>query len=55
MQSPMHKKLIDIPLLSAAEKSWLDSYHAEVFEKVSPLLKNDARALAWLERECSPL
>ncbi|KAK7683444.1 hypothetical protein QCA50_013276 [Cerrena zonata] len=53
--SPMHKKLIDVSLLSAAETSWLNSYHAEVFKKVSPLLKNDARALAWLERECSSL
>ncbi|CAL1708592.1 unnamed protein product [Somion occarium] len=53
--SPIHKKLIDASLLTAAERSWLDAYHAEVLDKVSPLLKNDTRALAWLERECSPL
>ncbi|KAI0075951.1 Creatinase/aminopeptidase [Panus rudis PR-1116 ss-1] len=52
---PIHKNLVDASLLSAAEREWLDAYHAEVFEKVSPLLKNDARALAWLKRETSPL
>ncbi|KAF8156834.1 Creatinase/aminopeptidase [Crassisporium funariophilum] len=52
---PIHKKLIDTKLLTAEERIWLDKYHAETWEKVSPLLKNDQRALEWLERECSPL
>ena len=52
---PMHKSLIDISLLEASEKAWLDSYHQEVFEKVSPLLVHDTRALEWLKRETSPL
>lgn len=51
----MHKNLIDINLLEPSEKAWVNSYHREVFEKVSPLLANDARALEWLERETSPL
>ena len=37
------------------EKSWLNAYHAEVSEKISPLLAGDKRALEWLQRECSPL
>ncbi|KAF7797111.1 hypothetical protein EIP86_008303 [Pleurotus ostreatoroseus] len=53
--SPMHKNLIDVSLLSASERAWVDSYHAEVWEKVSPLLQSDSRALSWLKRECSPL
>ncbi|KAF8906752.1 Creatinase/aminopeptidase [Gymnopilus junonius] len=53
--SPIQKKLVDTSLLSGQEKKWLDSYHQETFEKVSPLLKNDLRALEWLRRECSPL
>lgn len=52
---PIHKKLVDVTVLTADEKKWLDTYHAEVFEKVSPLVKNDSRAFAWLMRECSPL
>jgi len=52
---PMHKKLIDVKLLSEDEKRWVDDYHDETWKKVSPLLKNDTRALEWLKRECAPL
>ncbi|KDQ60006.1 hypothetical protein JAAARDRAFT_711428 [Jaapia argillacea MUCL 33604] len=52
---PIHKKLIDTELLTAQEKTWLNNYHAETWEKVSPLLQNDTRALEWLKRECAPL
>ncbi|KDR68377.1 hypothetical protein GALMADRAFT_257027 [Galerina marginata CBS 339.88] len=52
---PIQKKLIDTTLLTEQEKKWLNSYHAETFEKVSPLLKNDTKTLEWLRRECSPL
>ncbi|KAH7924378.1 Creatinase/aminopeptidase [Leucogyrophana mollusca] len=51
---PIQKKLIDFSILSVEERNWLNAYHAETLEKVSPLLSNDPRALAWLERECSP-
>ena len=54
-QCPMSKKLIDAELLAVAERAWLDSYHAEVLEKLSPLIQHDERALEWLKRECSPL
>ncbi|KAF9003307.1 Creatinase/aminopeptidase [Cyathus striatus] len=52
---PIHKKLVDVKLLSGEERKWLDQYHAETWEKVSPLLKDDPRALEWLKRETSPL
>ncbi|KAG2741334.1 Creatinase/aminopeptidase [Suillus brevipes Sb2] len=52
---PIQTKLIDFSLLTAQEKEWLNSYHAETLEKVGPLLRNDLRALRWLERECSPV
>jgi len=52
---PIHKKLIDTSLLDNEEKKWVNDYHAEVWEKVSPLLQHDKRALDWLKRETSPL
>ena len=51
----MHKTLIDVSLLTKSGRAWIDGYHAEVLEKVSPYLKGDARALAWLTKECAPL
>ncbi|KAF8804633.1 Creatinase/aminopeptidase [Phlegmacium glaucopus] len=51
----MQTKLVDVTLLSEAEKIWLNEYHAETWEKVSPLLANDLKALEWLKRECAPL
>lgn len=54
-QCPIHKKLVDAELLTVQEREWLDAYHKEVWEKVSPLLKGDSKTLEWLERECSPL
>ncbi|KAI9061629.1 Creatinase/aminopeptidase [Trametes sanguinea] len=52
---PMGKNLVDASLLSEKERAWLNAYHAEVLEKVSPLVAQDERALGWLQRECSPL
>lgn len=52
---PMGRNLIDVSLLSVEERLWVDAYHKEILEKVSPLLEGDARARAWLERECAPL
>jgi len=52
---PIQKKLVDTTLLTAEERKWLNDYHANTWSKVSPLLKNDDRALKWLERECAPL
>jgi len=52
---PIHKNLVDTSLLTDSERTWLNQYHATVLSKVSPLLQNDPRALAWLQRECSPL
>jgi len=52
---PIQTKLVDVTLMSEGEKVWLNKYHADTWEKVSPLLKNDVRALEWLKRECAPL
>ena len=43
-------------LLSAEEVAWLDAYHRDVFDRVSPLLPNDSPAvLEWLRDATSPL
>ncbi|KAK2465569.1 hypothetical protein APHAL10511_002461 [Amanita phalloides] len=52
---PIQKKLVDVALLTAEEKKWLNDYHVEIWEKASPHLQHDHRALDWLKRECSPL
>ncbi|CDO71158.1 hypothetical protein BN946_scf184845.g28 [Trametes cinnabarina] len=52
---PMGKNLVDAALLSEKERTWLNAYHAEVLEKLSPLVEKDERALRWLQRECAPL
>ena len=31
------------------EKKWLNAYHKEVREKLAPYLKDDFKALKWLE------
>jgi Xaa-Pro aminopeptidase len=51
----MHKKLIDMELLSVDEKKWVNEYHSKVWDKVSPFLQHDKRALEWLRRETAPL
>jgi len=52
---PYGQSLVDLSLLSVDERAWVDAYHKEVWEKVSPFLEGDARAKAWLHRECAPL
>ncbi|KAK4273461.1 hypothetical protein QN277_021858 [Acacia crassicarpa] len=44
---PIQIKLVDLSLLSAAEVDWLNSYHSQVWEKVSPLLDGSARQWLW--------
>ncbi|CEL58929.1 X-Pro aminopeptidase [Rhizoctonia solani AG-1 IB] len=54
---PIQTKLVDRSLLNVTEIEWLNNYHAEVLEKVGPELAKvgDARAQAWLERECAKI
>jgi Xaa-Pro aminopeptidase len=53
---PIQPSLVDLSLLTVDEKKWLNEYHAEVEAKVGPLLEGkDARALAWLKRQCQAI
>ncbi|MDB5369876.1 MAG: X-Pro aminopeptidase [Roseomonas sp.] len=51
--APYDRRLIDLPLLTPAERAWIDAYHARVLAEVGPQL--DAGTAAWLARACAPL
>ncbi|MCL6250163.1 aminopeptidase P family protein [Altererythrobacter sp. KTW20L] len=51
--APIDRKLVDRPLLSAAEIDWWNTYHARVLDVVGPQLDGEDRA--WLEQACAPL
>jgi Xaa-Pro aminopeptidase len=41
--------LIDVELLSNADKAYINSYHKRVWETMGPVLKDDKESLEWLE------
>ncbi len=43
---PFDKKLIDISMLTKAEREWIDAYHHKVWEALSPLVGPDV--VEWL-------
>ena len=51
--APFDRRLIDLALLSPAEREWLDAYHARVLAEVGPNLPDAARL--WLERATKSL
>ena len=51
--APFDRALIDPALLGAAERDWLDAYHARVLAEVGPLLEEPVRA--WLAAACAPI
>ncbi len=51
--APLDRRLIDVALLSDAERAYVDAYHAETLAKVGPLLDGDA--LDWLKVQAEPL
>ena len=50
---PLDKRLIDKYLLSQEECAWLNNYHRQVFERISPLLNETEKK--WLSNACAPL
>ncbi|WP_413867176.1 aminopeptidase P family protein [Albidovulum sp.] len=50
---PIDRRLVDPDLLTAAERDWLDAYHAEVAARIGPRVSAGARA--WLDRATRPL
>jgi Xaa-Pro aminopeptidase len=51
---PIQKKMINKDLLSPAEVQWLNEYHKEVREKVSPYVRTE-EVKKWLEESTSEL
>jgi len=47
------RDLIDLDLLSIEEKDWINTYHAGVYEKLSPDLEKDVAS--WLREKTRPL
>lgn len=49
---PIGINLIEVELLTEAEKEWLNAYHKHCFSTLKPELEKigDARAIAWLEK-----
>lgn len=50
---PIDTRLIDIDLLSAEERDWLNSYHARVLAEIGPKVEGDVRS--WLENATKPI
>ena len=51
--APYERRLIVPAMLTAAERDWVDAYHARVAREVTPTL--DAATAAWLHEACAPL
>ncbi|MFO1189152.1 MAG: aminopeptidase P family protein [Alphaproteobacteria bacterium] len=51
--APIERALIEPTLLSAAERAWLDAYHARVRAEIGPLV--DAETAAWLDAATAPI
>jgi Xaa-Pro aminopeptidase len=44
---PIDTRCLDVSLLNEEERTWLNDYHAQVRERLSPML--EAQALRWLQ------
>ena len=52
-KAPIDRRLIDPAQLNTAEAAWLDAYHADVRETLSPLV--DGETARWLEQATRPI
>ena len=51
---PFNRQLIDVAMLTSREQVWVDDYHRQVCDRVSPILDDDG-VIAWLELATKPL
>lgn len=50
---PIETALVDLALLNAAERNWLNDYHARVQRETSPYA--DLETKAWIAKACAPI
>ena len=50
---PFDRALIDVDMLTVAERGWIDGYHADTLSLLSSRLDGDT--LDWLKQGCAPL
>jgi Xaa-Pro aminopeptidase len=50
---PIDTRCLELSMLDASQKAWLNTYHAEVRRRLSPLVQGDAQA--WLLRRTEPV
>ena len=50
---PIDTAPIDVDMLLLEEVEWLNAYHREVFEKLSPYLEDEE--VGWLAKATKPL
>lgn len=51
--APFDRRLIELDLLSPAERDWLDAYHARVLNEIGPMVGGET--LKWLEAATASL
>jgi Xaa-Pro aminopeptidase len=51
--APIDRRLILTDRLAPDERAWLDAYHAQVLDKIGPLVSDATRR--WLAAVCAPL
>lgn len=51
--APLESKLVDVNLLTEAERKWYNDYHEEVLEKLGSQMTDEERA--WLAEKCAAI
>jgi len=51
--APLHKDLIEVSLLTQAERDYVNAYHADVWAKIGGQVEGEVKA--WLKEACTPL
>ncbi|AIL64595.1 putative peptidase [Rickettsiales bacterium Ac37b] len=51
---PLDKKLIKLDLLTSSEVNWINRYHQQIWDKISPLI-SDQIVLKWLSFAVKPI